>query len=622
MQEVEVRFIESLGCVSLEVQELNQRDPIQWRRLRSELSRIFELTSVGGLPATLELFDVVTSAKQIHSIGLEVGIRLVFEAKLDELINFYGSLSGEAARRFREDDVQLPLWDESLDSEFSALGWQHDRIALTLQQQRDVARLLKLKHGAIFSVPGSGKTTVAFALHQLLKGRSEVDTLLVVAPRNAFGAWDEAIEKCLIGGQTAFTRLQIGHEIPEILKTAPRYSIITYQQAMRLTGYEVQAFVAGNRTHLVLDESHRIKRGFGNGADGRFAKTVFDFGVHAVRRDVLSGTPMPQSTDDLIPQFEYLYPTAPWPGIIPRMVAQPERFKRFYVRTTAKELGIPTPIAKTVRHEMGLEQAALYKYLMKDMKTLKASGINSGKAHGGIVRVMQAAIDPKVAAEAILRDSSTDNMLEQLCLRVIDGGVGARIEAVIQEARSIAAEGKKVVVWAPYVKTIEKLHDALIDLGSQKLWGRELLDDDEVTAINREELIRRFKEDEDRFVLVANPAAGGEGISLHQVCHHAIYVGRTFDAAQWLQSRDRINRLGMPEGVIAQMTIHESKVPKGLKSIDDHIAMRLSEKVAAMAKVLEDETLHGISLEYEGSDYEDGEVSMEDIQSFFDSLDV
>ena len=51
----------------------------------------------------------------------------------------------------------------------------------------------------------------------------------------------------------------------------------------------------------------------------------------------------------------------------------------------------------------------------------------------------------------------------------------------------------------------------------------------------REERIKKFKTDDSCMVMAANPAAAGEGISLHEVCHHAIYLDRTFHATQFMQ---------------------------------------------------------------------------------------
>lgn len=57
-------------------------------------------------------------------------------------------------------------------------------------QARDLGRLLALSHGANFSVPGAGKTTVAYALYEAERQRRAIRRLLVVAPLSAFDAWE------------------------------------------------------------------------------------------------------------------------------------------------------------------------------------------------------------------------------------------------------------------------------------------------------------------------------------------------------------------------------------------------------------------------------------------------
>lgn len=54
-------------------------------------------------------------------------------------------------------------------------------------QIRDLQHLSALSHGANFSVPGSGKTTVSLALHVLV--RKPGQHMLVVCPKSAFPAW-------------------------------------------------------------------------------------------------------------------------------------------------------------------------------------------------------------------------------------------------------------------------------------------------------------------------------------------------------------------------------------------------------------------------------------------------
>src|SRR5439155_10611516 len=132
-----------------------------------------------------------------------------------------------------------------------------------------------------------------------------------------------------------------------------------------------------------------------------------------------------------------------------------------------------------------------------------------------------------------------------------------RMQLAEKRARELASNGQKAVVWIPFVASVERLADRLRDLGAVVIHGGvetgEESDDD-----TREGILRRFHEDERCLVLVANPAAGGEGISLHHVCHNAIYVGRTFNAAHYLQSRHRIHRLGLPRDAVTRIEVLEA----------------------------------------------------------------
>jgi hypothetical protein len=64
-------------------------------------------------------------------------------------------------------------------------------------QIRDLGRLLNLENGANFSVPGAGKTSVAFALYEIERARRGIERLLVIAPLSAFDAWTEELAECL-----------------------------------------------------------------------------------------------------------------------------------------------------------------------------------------------------------------------------------------------------------------------------------------------------------------------------------------------------------------------------------------------------------------------------------------
>lgn len=81
---------------------------------------------------------------------------------------------------------------------------------------------------------------------------------------------------------------------------------------------------------------------------------------------------------------------------------------------------------------------------------------------------------------------------------------------------------------------------------------------------------------------MANPAACAESISLHKVCHHAIYLDRTFNCGQYLQSLDRIHRIGLKRDEI--VTYH---LIVANNTIDETIDRRLVEKEEMMLNLLD-----------------------------------
>ncbi len=103
------------------------------------------------------------------------------------------------------------------------------------------------------------------------------------------------------------------------------------------------------------------------------------------------------------------------------------------------------------------------------------------------------------------------------------------------------------------------------------------------TEDRQEEEIERFRGDPDCMVLLSNPATLGEGISLHHDCHDSVYVDRDFAAGRFLQSLDRIHRLGLAPGTETRVTILGAA-----GTIDEVVAQRLGDKLQFMGRILDD----------------------------------
>ncbi|MCH8268973.1 MAG: DNA helicase, partial [Acidobacteria bacterium] len=209
-------------------------------------------------------------------------------------------------------------------------------------QERDLAQLLALPHGANFSVPGAGKTSVAYAIYEAERLAERVSQLLVIAPLSAFPSWMEEIEVCF-------------EEIPLIARfdggrIASRVEILLVNYHRLAASYEdIAKWAARAPTHLVLDEAHRMKRGW----EGQWGSACLNLAFLAQRRDILTGTPAPQSPGDLQALLNFLWPNQARRIIPPDALAPSlppdadqrivEAIRPLFVRTTKHELQLRPP---------------------------------------------------------------------------------------------------------------------------------------------------------------------------------------------------------------------------------------------------------------------------------------
>ncbi len=111
-------------------------------------------------------------------------------------------------------------------------------------------------------------------------------------------------------------------------------------------------------------------------------------------------------------------------------------------------------------------------------------------------------------------------------------------------------------------------------------------------------------------VLVTNPQTLAESVSLHSVCHDAVYFEYSYNLVHLLQSKDRIHRLGLPDDQKTRYyfmrAIFESDgIPF---SLDKVIYERLKEKEKIMLDAID------------GGYLEDGYLDEDDLRIIFERL--
>jgi SNF2 family DNA or RNA helicase len=581
-------------------------------RLRSELrSAVLPFVFMSDV-CKLPWVDYLQVATHVRHVAMNLGIPIIY--------------SEEAARRIRlwVSDCQVAAGNldrlnaidvDSIENNLRKTEWNFENRSLTPVQLRDLTKMNRLPNAANFSVPGAGKTTVALANHLLWSDSEQQPHLLIVAPKNAFPAWEEAIEICLKTEQP-LTRLVGGiRQVKALLRLDPRFSIISYTQLVNAER-DVKHFLLKNKVHVVVDESHRMK----SGARGLAPSVLLRLSPYMTRRDVLSGTPAPQAPLDLEPQMRFMYPATSLSTRILNLGPK-AAIGHLYARTTQRELGLKPAEQSWETSQMTDVQKMLYAAVADaTIQQLLAPDPKIRLLRPAVMTLLQTAIDPIGASKSIIQSGRTNSKLLDICLEVIDEDKPQRLLDAVALASRIIDEGRKVVLWAPFTHTLKTLAELAAPFGAEIIYGGTSSGDEDEDG-TRENIVKRFHLDDELRVLIANPAAGGEGISLHRASQDAIFVGRTYNQAHYLQARDRTNRLGMPIGTTARETIIELATPVGIGSIDLSVRRRLQIKIDNMADILNDSDLKQLVLDIDEQDqFLDDNTDIDDIRDLINQL--
>ncbi|MEU4794431.1 DEAD/DEAH box helicase [Streptomyces sp. NPDC023327] len=497
-----------------------------------------------------------------------------WEAELATLVT--GVLDDAEAVRRQLDGVGLnPRPEVSPAVIGTRLGdeWDGD---LTAFQCRDLAHLLSLRHGANFSVPGAGKTRTTLAAFSALREVGEVRRLLVVCPKSAYEAWQ-------FEGHACFKR-PLRTTVLDSAAPDPNADVIlvNYERLPPSVG-QLAAWLRSTPAMLVLDEAHRMKLG----ARGRYGSACLALGPLARRRLILTGTPAPNGARDLESLLSFV-----WPGHGKRTVVEAvgggdlayasKVLRPLFTRTTKKELGLPPFEPKIKYVDLPPLHEELYKALRGHASARRGDLESLGKS---AMRMLMAAISPALLApaddpyeplayQASAAEAPPDDSLHALLQRLPEYELAPKHREAGRIVAENARSGRKTLVWTGFIRSQRTLEQLLAPHSPASVNG---------ATQDREAELRRFREDPRCMALISNPATLGEGISLHQTCHDAVYVDRDFMAGRFLQSLDRIHRLGLPPGTTTRVTILTAR-----KTIDEIVAHRLKEKLEFMGSVLDD----------------------------------
>ena len=515
-------------------------------------------------------------------------------------------LQREDAEEREVAEALLRSRDEWRELEPVAFGpgnrFRHD--GLRPFQARDLAHILSLSHGANFSVPGAGKTAVALGCYEASRLLGRVERLLVVAPLSAFDSWATEAEQWM----EPVPRLAW---LDDGIRRSSEILLVNYQRlSARYSG--ISEWVASRPCHVILDEAHRIKRG----RSGEWGNACLDLSYLAARRDILTGTPAPQHPSDFVALLDFLWPQQA-ARILPAAALQvnppdyamaevSDRIGSLFARTTKDELGLAPPQLRVEYVDMGPAQTAIYEAvrsrILRQIRLTLRARAQLARIADVVMYLIEAATNPALLAPALGGSHGSSSWPpapvpeDASVVNVILNYYNYEMPRKFEKVASIVAEntraGRKTLVWSNFVANLEELGRRVLEPYKPALiYGAIPSSPREMNFVTRQSELNRFRHDASCMVLLANPAAMSEGVSLHHECHDAVYLDRTFNAGQYLQSIDRIHRLGLPPGTETRIT---SLVSAG--TVDEIIDQRVRTKAERLSLMLSDPNLTVMAL--------------------------
>jgi SWI/SNF-related matrix-associated actin-dependent regulator of chromatin subfamily A-like protein 1 len=411
-----------------------------------------------------------------------------------------------------------------------------------------------MKNIPLFDEQGLGKSKIVIDTLCRDFENQLFESALIICKKTLLYTWGKEISK----HSNLFTTILSGTK-KRRSRTFSHFShfyLINYEGV--ITELErIHNFLSIRKFAIVLDESQIIKN-----IDSKTTKAILSLKDLAVKKIIVTGTPIANKPIDLWTQFFFLdggntlgkdfesfkknyhvdfkndVGMKTYEGSLRDLKVKIESIS---IRRTKDILELPQKIYINEYVQLKYSQKAAYE-MAKSELLIELKDIDGNKIIKEIdnylvklLRLTQIVSNPK------LIDDSYDETPEKY----------KKLDTLVD---SIINNGEKVIIWTSFRDNIRGLRKRYSRYGALMLYGDMLIEE-------RNKSIEKFSDSIDNKVLIANPSAAKEGLTL-TAANNAIYLDRSFKMDDYLQSQDRIHRLSQVKKcqiikIIAKDTIDE-----------------------------------------------------------------
>lgn len=411
------------------------------------------------------------------------------------------------------------------------------------------------KEIALFDEQGLGKTkividSIASDIHNNI-----LDGAIVICKKSLIGTWISEVKKHshLLVIAIYGTSRERG-----ITATTDAHFYVTSYETLTPELARIKQLLKIGKMAVILDESHRIKN-----PESVAAISAFEISQFAIKKIIISGTPVANSPQDLWSQFYFLdngrtfgndffkfksdlCPASPRKGLskddIKKLEKLREMIKPVSIRRLKENvLELPDKRYENIIVNLEKKQREIYDHarqeLMVEIKDIDGSLVikEIDNILEKILRLVQIASNPILLNPKYQEEPGKISSLKKILSEIFD-------------------RSEKAIVWTSFIDNIPVIKKLFPESNPLVIYGGTPIE-------MRNKNVERFQNEEKHRLLIANPSAAREGLTL-TAANNAIYYDRTFNLVDYLQSQDRIHRISQQRNcniykIIADDTIDE-----------------------------------------------------------------
>ena len=367
---------------------------------------------------------------------------------------------------------------------------------------------------------GLGKTLQVIKACELEIFEKKISTIFIFCPNALVANWKRELSKWFpLTNFTEYSKQRLSHQ-----KSNFTFIITPYSQIENFSA-EATDEICSNAIS-VFDEAHKLRN---EGA--QVSKSSKTLGMKY--KWLLTGTPLERDFKDIETILQILDPSASLGNFTSDKFFLKSRLKNITLRRTKEDTLKDLPEVHREVHYLTMlgQQSENYEALLREYK-----GTPKSDKIGMLTKLMIAA-------------------------SCSPSGVSVKIQKAGEIVKLKISCQEKTIVFSKFNSVLDETSRYLFqnNINHVLVYGQ-------IKQDKRDELIRKFQEDDNCFVLVINLSIGSEGLTLTEA-NNVIFINEAWNPSMNRQAEDRVNRIGQHRPVKIHILRSKATIDISLEKI-------------------------------------------------------